>query len=341
MLVVLLIVTGWAVTRSTSLEVARAAYSRGELVPALEASLDHLARRPWSRDAARVAALCLSRLDRASEAEPYYRRAGTLSLADLQIRAYGLVRGNHREQAIQAYQEILKKWPTNVMALRRLAAVQMTQSNDAEVLNLASRLIQVPEGAAIGYTIQGEVHHNQKNHEDAVASLERVLELDPELRLMPLPRRLFWGHLCFELMAMGRPADSRRYLHQALKDNPDAYLMHSLGLTYELEGAVDDAERCFRQAIEWDPRYFPPRLYLGKLELRRRNLDEALQHLRVALVLAPRNYDVIYTLGLAYRQRGDSVEAARFEAQSSHLSAAKPASTSPPPPKSPPPRYAL
>jgi tetratricopeptide (TPR) repeat protein len=226
------------------------------------------------------------------------------------------------------------------MALRRLAAVQLTQSNDEEVLNLADRLTRIPDGAAIGYTIRGEVHYNQKNHEDAVSALERVLVLDPELKLMPLPRRLFWSHLVYELMAVGRPADSRRYLLQALKDTPDAYLMFSLGVAYELEGALEDAEQSYRQAIEWDARYFRPHLSLGKLELRHRNLEEALKHLRVALELAPRDYDVVYTLGLAYRQLGDPAEAARFEARAIMLRA-KPIPTSPPPPKSPPPRYSL
>jgi tetratricopeptide (TPR) repeat protein len=281
----------------------------------------------------------LSRLDYADAAEPYYRGAGSLALNDLQIRAFGLVRGNHRERAIQAYREILERWPENVLALRRLAAVQMTQSNDAEVLKLADRLVQVPDGAAIGYTLRGIVHHNQKNHEDAVVALERVLVLDPELRVMPLPRRLFWSHLVSELMAMGRPADARRYLLQALKDNPDAYLMNWLGLAYDFEGAAEDAERCYRQAIEWDARYFSPHLYLGKLELRRGHTEEALKHLHRALDLAPQDHDVVYNLGLAYRQIGRAEEAARFQSRAIALRP-KPAST-PAPPKAPPPRYAL
>ncbi len=49
---------------------------RGELTSCLRDSLDHLGRRPWSRDAALLSAQCLSRLDFAADAEPYYRRAG-------------------------------------------------------------------------------------------------------------------------------------------------------------------------------------------------------------------------------------------------------------------------
>ena len=72
------------------------AYARGELTTCLRYSLDHLERRPWSREAALLAARCLSRLDFADAAEPHYERTGELDLNDLQIRAFGLVQGNHR-----------------------------------------------------------------------------------------------------------------------------------------------------------------------------------------------------------------------------------------------------
>ena len=58
-----------------------------------------------------MAALCLSRLDFADSAEPYYRRAGRLSRDDLHVRAYGLVRANRRLQAEAAHRQILEQWP--------------------------------------------------------------------------------------------------------------------------------------------------------------------------------------------------------------------------------------
>src|SRR5271157_1447164 len=48
----LLALTAWNVTRSEALGQARQAYARGELTTCLRYSLDHLERRPWSREAA-------------------------------------------------------------------------------------------------------------------------------------------------------------------------------------------------------------------------------------------------------------------------------------------------
>ena len=70
----LLALTAWNVTRSEALGQARRSM-RGELTTCLRYSLDHLERRPWSREAALLAARCLSRLDFADAAEPYYKRA--------------------------------------------------------------------------------------------------------------------------------------------------------------------------------------------------------------------------------------------------------------------------
>ena len=141
---------------------------------------------------------------------------GTLSLDDLQIRAFGLVRGNHRQQAIQAYEEILARWPDNITALRRLAAVQLSENNIPQLLALADRLIQSPGGAAIGYTLEGVVAHNDRNYERAITAFEHVLELDPELRVMPLPRSLFWSNLADDLIKIGRFDDVQGYLTRAL-----------------------------------------------------------------------------------------------------------------------------
>jgi hypothetical protein len=86
LLIGLLALTAWNVTRSEALTQARLFYTRGELPTCLLYALDHLQRRPWSREAALLVARCLSRLDFADAAEPYYKRAGELDLNDLQTR---------------------------------------------------------------------------------------------------------------------------------------------------------------------------------------------------------------------------------------------------------------
>src|SRR4051794_8187093 len=221
--------TAWHEGRPAALREAEAAYRRADFTTAVRRSLDHLGRRPWSRSAARLAALGLSRLDFADAAEPYYRRAGELSVDDRHVRAYGLLRSNQRQRAIDAYAEILARRPDDVLAMSRQAAVLLSQSRFDEADAMAERLIRTPGGAVIGYTLLGSVKHDLKESESAVAAFERVLELDPRLRSMPLPATTFWDYLAGDLLAAGRAASARDYLTRALAEHDDATLMDDLG----------------------------------------------------------------------------------------------------------------
>lgn len=333
----LLAFTAWHVTRSEALAVALAAEAREDFPTALRTALDHLDRLPWSRQAALVAARCLSRLDYAEAAEPYYRKAGKLSLEDLHYRAYGLVRANLRERAIQAYKQILMQFPGDVTALRTQAGVLLSQSRFTDVKPLAAQLIDAPNTAAntyapvvkagrwtlkaapvaspstIGYTLDGVVNHDTEEFEAAAAAFEKVVKLDPDLHSMPLDPILFWSHLGFDLLQVGRSEDVIRYLTKAAEGRLDPGLMDLLGQAYAQQSSFEDAERCWRQALAWDPNHFGATLNLGRFELRRDRPQEALVLLNRAAALKPEAYEPVYSLSLAYRRLGRVDEAKKYQ----------------------------
>ena len=317
-MVALVAVSAWNLTMSSALDVARVAYARGDLNESLRHALDHLERRPWSREAALLAARSLSRLDYALDADPYFERAGRLTLADLQLRAYGLARSPHPERAIPAYNQILARWPDNVTALRRLGAVLLAQGRTAELLALADRLTKTATGTVLGATVRAIAYHNDENPQAAVPAFEQVLAVDPELREMPLPRRLFWSQFADDLIASGRIKEAGTYLSKAVAGTSDFALMDKLGAVYLLQGEFDDAERCYQQAAEWAPTEYAPHLFLARLAQQRRRPEEALVHLNRAQMLAPWQYDVRYSLASVYRQLGRAADADRVQATIKH-----------------------
>jgi tetratricopeptide (TPR) repeat protein len=305
--------TAWRAARPEALVEAEAAYARSDLVTALRRACDRLDSWPPSPRAARVAALSLSRLDFADLAEPYYRRAGPLDLVDLHHRAYGLVRGNHRELAVHAYEEILARRPDDVLALRRQAAVLISQMRWNEALRLAERLTKIPEGEVLGYTLTGVVHHNLSEPELAAAAFERVLALDADLHSMPLrPTDEFWMYLGTDLVAIGRYADARRYLSRALTGTNNAMLLTLMGEAYYRDSMLEEAERCWLNASEWQPQLPMAWLLLGRLELTRGRPDQAIPLLERAARLAPEAYRPRYSLSLAHARLGHSAEAQRY-----------------------------
>jgi tetratricopeptide (TPR) repeat protein len=313
---VVLAVFAWSEFYPRALAEADAAYHRNDLERSLRIAKGHLARRPFSRHAALLAARCLSRLGRPDDAETYYKHAGALGLEDRHIRAYALVLNNRREPAIHAYREILASRPDDVLALSRMAAVLISESRWADALETASCLIKIPTGAVIGHTLAGVVHHNTQDSELAVFEFERVLELDPELKRMPLkPRSMFWIEYGKCLLSVGRWADARRHLAHALDQGDDPKVADLLGQSYYLEGEFDDAERCWRLATLWNPDRFGTWWRIGKLELERGRPADAIEPLRRAIALQPKASGPLYTLRLAYRLLGQTENADRLQEQ--------------------------
>ncbi len=296
---------GWCEMNPTALADANEAYRKDDLESALRLSVGHLERRPGSRQAALIAARCLSRLGKPQEATAYFDAAAPIDQADSHIRALAWVVNNARNAAIQSYREMLVRWPDDVLALSRLGAVLISESRWTEALATAKSLIQIPDGAVIGHTLAGVVHSNTGEPEECVAELSKVLELDPELRRMPLkPRPMFWTEFAKNLLIAGRAEEAQRHLHRALREGDDARVADLLGQAYFLQGMLDDAERCWRLTLQWDPDRFGTWARLGKLELQRRRPARAIEPLRRSIELQPEAVGPIYCLSVACRLLG-------------------------------------
>ncbi len=354
--------TAWHATYSAALGTAAEAEARGDILAALRGALEHLDRRPWSRDAARVAARCLSRLDFAERAEPYYLRAGDLSIEDRHYRAYGLVRANLRERAVEAYRQILALRPGDLTSLRLQAGVLLSQERWDEAHEVARRLIEIPQGPlsallpvavadrwtlkptrvasapAIGYTLRGLLHHDLLESEAATEAFERVLAIDPDLQSIPLDPTHFWSLMVEDLLADGRAADALRYLARASEGREVPALLDLMGRAHLQQSAIDEAERCWRRAVELSPDHLHAWLSLGQIELRRDRADEAVRLFTRAAAIEPGSSEAAYGLALAHGRLGREDEARRYRAEADRLrrkpskEARNLGATAPPPP---------
>jgi tetratricopeptide (TPR) repeat protein len=320
----LLACTVWRGTRFDALNEAIAAERAHDDQTALRRALDHLNRWPADGRAARIAARALTRLHFPDRAEPYYqvaRRLGPLGLDDLHARALSLAEAHQLDRAVAAYDELLRDHPNDPRALQRLAAIRYAQLRWKDALALAERLTQVPGQEVPAWGLVGSIEHEQKHPDRAAAAYERVLVLDPELRLLPLPRQLFWTNLARDLIDSGQPAQARRYLSKALAERPDPTQTDLLGLAYQYEGALDEAERAFRGAIALDAELFPAWLHLGRLLLQPQGdrVSEAVEILQKAAALAPDSFEPPYSLSLAYRRLGRDAESEEYRKRSESL----------------------
>jgi tetratricopeptide (TPR) repeat protein len=303
----------WTELDPPVLREAERALGRREPEKALIIARDYLRRRPYSRKGSLLAALSLSKLDRALDAEPFYRSAGTLTIESLHERALGLVRSNCREEAIKCLDGILERDPNDLVAMRRMAGVLVSQSRwwDAEVL--AGRISRHTHGRVIGRTLEGLVHLRQGNYEQSVSAFEEVLMLDPQLGRMPLqPPSIFWANLGEGLLKLGRAADAKRYLSRPLATSNDPVLAGLMSRACQQLGDLENAERWWKLTTEWDPSLPGPWLELGRLALIRNRPAEAVGLLQKAASLSPHSPDPLYSLSQAFRQMGQLREADRL-----------------------------
>jgi tetratricopeptide (TPR) repeat protein len=121
-----------------------------------------------------------------------------------------------------------------------------------------------------------------------------------------------------------RGAEARRLLEDDLVKNKDADGLERLGITYESEDAIDNAERCWRKALSLDCNHALALLDLGRLALSQRRLDEAVSLLERAAELTPGSIDAVYDLSRAYRLSGDLVRAKQLDDRADLLRQSEP-----------------
>jgi tetratricopeptide (TPR) repeat protein len=314
-LIGLLVATYRNAPRDTTLDQARSALGRGEIANALGLALQRLERRPRDREAALIAARCLSTLIYADEAEPYYqiaRQGGPLPREALQDRALGLARSNRRDQAVTAYRELLRQFPDDPIALPRLATLLWAWGRADEALDVCRSLIRLRATRVIGYAIEGTIYHDTHQPEQSVVAHERVLQLDPELRGIRIPRALFLGELADDLIAINRLEDARRLLMQAPETDDDVELMDRVAQAHLAAGDHAGAEGWWQRVTARDPNRASAWLQLGRLALRQERTEEAVAALTRAWGLGPKTHETAWLLGAAHGRLGNQAQATRY-----------------------------
>ena len=299
----------WFFTHFDPLGRARTAYERHQYRTALRAARDYLNFFHDDPNASLMAARCLTRLGKAAEAEVFYQRAGPLESDDMHDRAEGLVKADEPQRAALIYETMLEQRPNDGKTLKRLTFVLSSLKEWTAVLKLTGRLTAIPSEEIYGLTVAAVAYHESKDFGRAASASLRVLELDPNLKRIPLPKTLFWKNLATDLLNTGRADDAREYLIRGLAETQNAGLMELLGLANFQQGSTDEAERCWRQAIAWNPDSMMASLHLGRLALSRGEWTEAADLLKRSADQSPTAIAPLYNLSQAYRRLGNFKEA--------------------------------
>ena len=97
---------------------------------------------------------------------------------------------------------------------------------------------------------------NMDRYEEAIVSLEKALELKPD-------RSVFMSNLALQFRQIGRHDRAIELFERALAVDKCPQIMCNLGGVYGEMKRYEESERCFKQALEMDPRFVPAHVDLA------------------------------------------------------------------------------
>jgi adenylate cyclase len=170
-------------------------------------------------------------------------------------------------KARQMYERAIELDPEFALAYALLGLIHVHEwaygwSQDPKSLEqafeLAQRAITLDDSLPIGHHVLGEIYLWEKQHELAIAELEKTTTLDPNYAngYVVLGGILNWA---------GRPEEAIGLIKKAMRLNPRyrSWYLWELGHAYFLTGRHEEAIETFKKAIDRNPDYMPAYAYLA------------------------------------------------------------------------------
>jgi tetratricopeptide (TPR) repeat protein len=163
--------------------------------------------------------------------------------------------------------------------------------------------------------------YDAQDYSAAIAKLERVIELDPQMM-----RAYDNLGLCYDYL--GRSAEAIKHYRRAIELNrrqarPSPWPHVNLAALLVSAGELSEAERLLGEALKYDARLPQAHYQLGLLLEKQGRPDGAEAALSEAVRLDPNYAEPHYTLGRIYQRRGEAARAKEAFAEFQRLKKAK------------------
>jgi len=219
-------------------------------------------------------------------------------LNPLFIKAQGLVRQHHWEEAETVVHQFLQAEPTSGHGHALLGFILFQRNQPAESLQEFSRAVASQPPSALDLKIVGLDYAMQQDYKNAEKWLAQSLAMD-----------LSDSQTCARL---GEVKYTEQHYQEAIDvfnrclqlDPRDSFSATAVGASYEALNRTDDAVAAYKLAIQSQrhtTHQDPTPLYdLGTLLVKQKRTEEAVPYLRQGVALAPGNANLHGKLGEAY-----------------------------------------
>jgi len=187
-------------------------------------------------------------------------------------------------EAIAEYQQALRIDPYNVPAMVYLGRALADRGQVPEAVSILRRAVVVAPDYPMANALLGAMLLHTGDLPGAAEHLERAVPRRPRDAITRYHLGTVFGRL-------GELDKAQVHLDHAIRLQPDFVdALNDLGAVELMRGGPDSlarAQRCFRRALEIDPRFARAHYNLGDLYVRQGNLKEAVAHFEAAVSLDP------------------------------------------------------
>lgn len=210
---------------------------------------------------------------------------------------------NKTEQALSAYDNVIKLDPENTAAHIHSATIKMNNRDfEAAKLSLDAAKTISPDALIVIYT-QALFEFNQENNAEALAYIQQILSVAPG----HMPSVLLAGSIQY---ALGSLIQAEQYLEQYLKtDSNNLHARKLLATIFLRTNRAQNAINMISPAlgiIEQDPQLFA---LAGEAYMQTGDLEKANEYFEKASVLAPDNAALHTALAISNIAQGDNEHA--------------------------------
>ncbi len=174
----------------------------------------------------------------------------------------------------------------------------------AQARALYRQVVNLDPDQADALHLLGLVAHQAGQHDIAIETIARAIEIEPEIALY----RCSLGNA---LRALGRLDEAARAYINAIRFDPDfAEAHYNLGIVMVALGRFDEATQAYTNAIRFNPGFAEAHYNLGNVLLQSGRLDKAMAAFRAAIRCKPDHVEAHAGLGKALGELGRPEEAA-------------------------------
>ncbi len=170
-------------------------------------------------------------------------------------RVFALTKSEQFDDAIALARAHLAKRPDDFRMLDRLAAALSTAGRVDQLGDVTDRMIQLRPSYGWAWALRGENQLHRGEHDEAIRSLQRAIELNPGLETPP-------ARLSAVLQHYDRHAEAELVLRRAMLEFPDhPNLSYELGSLLLFQHRCVEAEAVLRRVVAYvdanEARTFP------------------------------------------------------------------------------------